>query len=159
MKGGGGGTEGGRCHDLTFFFFHYCSGSYCPAGTAEPYPCPPGTFGATDGLHNESSCTQCLAGSYCESYGLLDVEGDCSAGYYCPTGSDSRTEVICTTGDFCPTGSDIPVLCPEGTFNPYERLENSSQCTPCTEGSYCDTQGMHFFYFISILSPVRLGNT
>ncbi len=67
--------------------------------------------------------------------------GPCQEGYYCPVGSSSRTQVICTVGNYCPTTSDIPTACPEGTFNPYEGRMNESQCTPCTEGSYCQTQG------------------
>ncbi|XP_070552128.1 fibrillin-2-like [Ptychodera flava] len=117
-------------------------GSYCPEGTAEPYDCPPGTFGATEGLHNSSSCTPCLAGYYCESHGLLAAEGPCSPGYYCLEGSDSRTKVICTTGDYCPVQSDLPTPCPEGTFNPYLGLNSSDQCTPCTEGMYCEERGL-----------------
>ncbi|PIK35709.1 hypothetical protein BSL78_27465 [Apostichopus japonicus] len=117
-------------------------GYYCPEGTAEPFGCPPGTFGGTEGLHNTSSCTPCLAGYYCENYGLDSVQGECSDRYYCPEGSSSRTEVICTTGNYCPLGSDVPTACPEGTFNPYLGLNDTSQCTPCTPGSYCETQGL-----------------
>ncbi|PIK41162.1 hypothetical protein BSL78_21986 [Apostichopus japonicus] len=117
-------------------------GYYCPEGTAEPFGCPPGTFGGTEGLHNTSSCTPCLAGYYCEGYGLDSVQGECSDRYYCPEGSSSRTEVICTTGNYCPQGSDVPTACPEGTFNPYLGLNDTSQCTPCTPGSYCETQGL-----------------
>ena len=51
------------------------SGFYCPEGTAEPIQCPAGTFSNALGLHNVTECTLCLAGYYCESLNLTDVEG------------------------------------------------------------------------------------
>ncbi|XP_071505048.1 uncharacterized protein [Diadema antillarum] len=115
---------------------------FCPEGTAEPYPCPAGTFSAAVGLHNTSECTPCLAGYYCESVNLTETEGPCQPGYYCPVGSSSRTEVICTRGDYCPVNSDVPTGCPEGTFNPYLGQDAVEDCTDCTPGSYCETQGL-----------------
>ena len=31
----------------------------------------------------------------------------------------------------------------QGTFNPYFGLNDTAQCTPCTEGSYCDAAGLN----------------
>lgn len=31
----------------------------------------------------------------------------------------------------------------QGTFNPYAGLNSSDQCTPCTEGQYCETEGLN----------------
>lgn len=31
----------------------------------------------------------------------------------------------------------------QGTFNPYTGLNSSDQCTPCTEGQYCETEGLN----------------
>ena len=44
-------------------------------GTTNPILCPPGTFGATEGLRNVSECTPCNPGKYCAQYGLLTNEG------------------------------------------------------------------------------------
>lgn len=118
-------------------------GSYCPKGSEQPIPCIPGTYGASTGLANVSDCTQCTGGKYCELNGLLDVEGDCHQGYYCPLGSKLRREIICPTGHFCPTGSATPTKCLVATFNPYLGLNSSDQCTKCTPGDYCETQGLN----------------
>ncbi|CAH1789581.1 unnamed protein product, partial [Owenia fusiformis] len=121
-------------------------GSYCLEGTDNPSPCPVGTFGAIEGLRNSSECTPCTAGKYCDIQGITSVtvaERDCYAGYYCEEGSTVARQALCTPGHFCPTGSDIPTRCPEGTFNPYWGLNSTDQCTPCTQGQYCDTEGMN----------------
>ena len=62
-------------------------GYYCPVGTGADFQaCPAGTFGPTTGLTQESECTQCTGGKYCQLPGLSAVTGDCSAGYYCQSG-------------------------------------------------------------------------
>ncbi|XP_023933458.1 uncharacterized protein LOC106181652, partial [Lingula anatina] len=118
-------------------------GSYCPEGTAEPVPCPPGTFGGTDGLRNSSECTLCHPGMYCEQQGLLNNEGDCKAGYYCEEGSVSSRSALCTLGHYCPTQTAVPFRCPQGTFNTYYGLNSSEQCTQCTPGQYCGDEGLN----------------
>lgn len=45
-----------------------------------------GTFGATDRLSNETECTACTGGHYCDSQALTQPAGGCSAGYYCVSG-------------------------------------------------------------------------
>ena len=40
-------------------------GYYCPEGTANPVPCPKGTFGNITGLEAESDCVPCTPGYYC----------------------------------------------------------------------------------------------
>ena len=60
----------------------YCfTGSYCVASTdlipvTQGAPCPAGTYGAREGLEQESDCTTCDAGYYCETEGnnLLTVK-------------------------------------------------------------------------------------
>ena len=31
----------------------------------------------------------------------------------------------------------------QGTFSPYEGLNNTDQCTPCTPGDYCGAEGLN----------------
>ena len=81
-------------------------------GTEDPVPCPAGTYGAAVRLKAESECTQCTAGYYCTTPGLLAVEGQCEEGYYCETGSNSSQEYICPAGHYCGIGTDIPDRCP-----------------------------------------------
>jgi hypothetical protein len=65
------------------------SGSYCPAGSVFPTPCPPGTY--HDGLTvptelgAESECKKCPAGYACPRYGNRAIDYVmCLPGYYCP---------------------------------------------------------------------------
>ena len=47
------------------------AGSYCPLGTSNDneYLCPAGTFSNTTGLWNETQCTPCTPGYYCQGQG------------------------------------------------------------------------------------------
>lgn len=49
-----------------------CSGGfYCPSGSANQQPCPPGTYGNVSGLVEERQCTQCDPGMYCKETGTF----------------------------------------------------------------------------------------
>jgi hypothetical protein len=87
---------------------------YCPEGTADPIPCPDGTY-MTD--THADICLPCPPGHYCTTG---DVTDSCPPGYVCPEGTGE-------VWDFCPTG----------TFSGSPGLFNDSQCTACTGGSYC----------------------
>ena len=56
-------------------------GSYCPAGSGSPVPCPDGSF--TDTELNEE-CLACMPGHYCVNGVTPPVH--CPAGFYCPEG-------------------------------------------------------------------------
>ncbi|KPP71460.1 SCO-spondin-like [Scleropages formosus] len=86
---------------------------YCPAGTAQPLQCEPGTFmDATQA----TQCWSCPAGMYC----LAGTAHVCPAGFYCPenSGYDSKP-------------------CPEGTYSPDPGLTMASQCKECDGGHFC----------------------
>ena len=88
-------TGGTYCYDCPAGF--YCvnrdsadpcpTGYYCPQNTgADLQPCPSGTYNPVTGLRNESECTQCDGGAYCETLALSAPTGNCSGGYYCASG-------------------------------------------------------------------------
>ena len=87
---------------------------YCPEGTADPIPCPDGTY-MTD--THAAECWNCTAGHYCVSG---DTPEACPPGYYCPVG----TGVVWQS-------------CPRGTFSTATGLADAAQCTACTGGYYC----------------------
>ncbi|KAK2153850.1 hypothetical protein LSH36_283g03036, partial [Paralvinella palmiformis] len=62
-------------------------GHYCPTGSEEPIPCPPGTYGFSWRLSSEDLCTPCGAGKYCPSQNMTADGSDCWPGYYCRSGS------------------------------------------------------------------------
>ncbi|MGH0162299.1 UNVERIFIED_CONTAM: hypothetical protein FKN15_067495 [Acipenser sinensis] len=111
-------ATGGKCQE----------GYYCPAGSSEPIPCPPG--------------------AYCNGSGLSRPSGSCSAGYYCsggasqPNPTDKLTGNRCPPGSFCGFGSGDPQPCLPGTFSRVQGLVSESECLPCTEGFYCETAGL-----------------
>ncbi|KAK2847208.1 hypothetical protein Q5P01_010207 [Channa striata] len=111
-------STGGRCQ----------VGFYCPVGSSEPLPCPPGTF--------------------CNISGLALPMGPCSPGYYCRGGAteaspmNGETGNICPPGTYCPEGSEEPELCPAGTFSPALGATSEAGCQACTAGFYCKGPGL-----------------
>ena len=105
-----------------------CSaGYYCPIGGSVPIPCPGGQYCAGTGLQTSSG--NCTNGYYCISLATTpnpndSTGGPCSAGYYCPSGSVSKTP------------------CPAGTFNTLANQYQSSACSTCTQGFYCQGIGL-----------------
>ena len=85
----------------------------------------------------------CPAGTYLPTTGGTDVSSclTCEAGYYCDEGS--RAMSTCPAGSYCPEGlSNNPRPCPAGTFSEDIGLKLETDCTICTLGSYCDTEGL-----------------
>lgn len=125
-------------------------GFYCPTGSAEPLPCPPGTYRATEGAKSKSECTNCDGGKYCEFAGKSAVTGDCAAGYYCKTGSpfekpgddEPNKYGPCPKGSYCVAGTTNPVGCSEGTYNPSMFGESSADCLACPSTKYCKGTGL-----------------
>ena len=119
------------------------AGSYCVAGVTSPTFCPVGTYAPSGSLTQESDCTSCGAGSYCDTPGITAVSGSCAAGYYCLLASITATPVgqtygyLCPAGSYCPAGCTTPTACTAGTFNNYEGQSTSAGCIVCPEGFYC----------------------
>ncbi|XP_072885876.1 uncharacterized protein [Hemitrygon akajei] len=111
-------ATGGKCQP----------GFYCPEGSVEPIPCPPG--------------------AYCNDSGLSEPSGKCSPGYYCaggarqPQNTDGITGNICPRGSYCGPGSKKPTPCPPGTFSDIQALSDMSECLPCEAGFYCESPGL-----------------
>ena len=55
-------------------------GHFCPVGTADPEPCPKGTFNNGTGLEAIGDCIDCTPGMYCEEVGLTEPNGLCTQG-------------------------------------------------------------------------------
>ena len=70
------------------------------------------------------------------------------AGYHCIEGSstktpsDGTTGVPCPRGQYCVEGTPSPENCPPGSFGNATGLRKKDECTPCTEGMYCDNAGL-----------------
>nr|XP_048683105.1 signal peptide, CUB and EGF-like domain-containing protein 3 [Caretta caretta] len=78
-------ATGGKC----------LAGFYCPEGSLEPIPCPPGF--------------------YCQVSGLSEPSGKCAAGFYCTGGAASSKPMDGATGNICPLGTYCSeyLECPE----------------------------------------------
>ncbi|XP_037836575.1 multiple epidermal growth factor-like domains protein 11 [Kryptolebias marmoratus] len=137
------------CQDLGMMLPRPCErGFYCPSGSADPHPCPSGTYGNLSGLVEESQCTLCDPGMYCKGTGRTFPSGLCAEGFFCVGGafeqspSDNLTGSLCPPGYFCPVGTSVPKLCPKGTFSEQGGLVDSSQCQSCSPGFYCSESGL-----------------
>jgi hypothetical protein len=142
-------TAGSYCPKASYAPLLCPRGYYCPASTAEPIACGPGTFGDVAGLRQESECTLCSPGYYCETWALQAPTGLCTAGYFCVGGTNTSTPQrgygagnwtsgVCPRGYYCDMGSATPAACPVGSFNENEGGISSSACTSCTAGQYCE---------------------
>ncbi|CAM9191532.1 unnamed protein product, partial [Ectocarpus fasciculatus] len=96
------------------------AGHQCPEGSNLPLFCESGTYQVRQG---QTYCNPCAAGFYCQS--ALTGAEDCPVGHYCPEGTTYDTEFPC----------------PIGSYNAVTNLKNSSQCTACTPGAYCEAEG------------------
>lgn len=112
-------------------------GHYCEKGSDLPTSCDMGTFLAGSRATSKDQCSNCTAGSYCDSTGLPAVSGPCAPGYYCPGGQKDRTpsEYQCPKGHYCIEGSFEPARCANGT---YQDQTGSWECKECPTGYYCD---------------------
>lgn len=82
--------------------------------------CPPGTYGASHGLHTQL------------------CSGLCADGYYCPAGSSSQTQVQCgSSAVFCPTGSGQPLLAANGYYTVGLGLATMRAERECEPGHWC----------------------
>ena len=57
-------------------------GTWCEDGWSWPSNCPKGTYGHTDKLPSEASCTDCNPGQFCMVEGMTAPNGSCYAGEY-----------------------------------------------------------------------------
>lgn len=104
------------------------AGYYCPPGTQTEFenPCPVGTFSNSTGLYNESQCTLCTPGYYCDNPNMLEPAGQCNSGYNCTLAAiapnPSANGSQCPQGTYCVQGSSYPVNCPKGTYGSAPQL-------------------------------------
>jgi len=111
-------------------------GSYCPAQSISPIPCPPRTFSSAVGATNDTTCTPCTAGMYCPSVNLTAPAGFCAPGFYCPSMSlvPDPAEYSCPAGSYCSGGNSAPTPCPAGS---YQDQSQQAACKSCPARYYC----------------------
>ena len=102
-------------------------GYYCKTVSSQgtkhvrQYPCPAGTWTASDSLSDSASCSACTAGYYCPEGSYREYE--CPPGYFCET----------STGNFL----DSP--CAKGTYRAAPKGTSQADCAACPAGHYCNT--------------------
>ena len=120
-------------------------GFYCPEATSVPLPCPSGTYGASNGLHNRSQCTttpqgffsgigsttpeRCPMGSFASSSGQASC-APCIPGTYANS-TGSIMCPMCAPGHWC--SADMQIPCSENTYNPHPSVHLITNCTRCPE--------------------------
>lgn len=133
------------------------SGGYCPAGSSEPTKCPSGTYNNYTGATSPSDCKSCEPGYYCAGSSNPFPSGKCEAGFYCSGGSNTSTQFKVPKGHFSIEGASAPSPCVPGTYQPFIGQSfclncdpgyfcsafNTTDPTPCPEGSYCEESTVH----------------
>eukprot|EP01012_Entosiphon_sulcatum_P020572 TRINITY_DN2549_c0_g1_i18.p1 TRINITY_DN2549_c0_g1~~TRINITY_DN2549_c0_g1_i18.p1 ORF type:complete len:7257 (+),score=712.60 TRINITY_DN2549_c0_g1_i18:702-21773(+) len=112
-------------------------GHYCPAGSALPIPCPPGTFNRKTGAVSIQQCSICTGGKYCDQFALDAPTATCGPGFYCPDGTAEGESHYCPIGYYCPGGTASPVDCQSGS---YQDEEGQPGCKICPPSYYCDSK-------------------
>ena len=67
----------------------------------------------------------------------------CKPETYCPPGSSA--EIPCPQGFYCGDEMEVPIPCPKGTYHNTDistYLTSEADCTVCTEGYFCDGEGL-----------------
>lgn len=103
-------------------------GSYCPRGVTNAFLCPFETMSVETAARQVSDCRGCQPGYVCK-WGDRDYY-ECPKGSYCPV-DDERTNY-----------EEYEYKCPKGTYNPWQKKVWPDDCILCTEGYYCDREGM-----------------
>ena len=102
-------------------------GHYCAEGTAEPVPCPDGTYGPNDGNAAAEDCILCPAGHSCPA-GSANAN-NCTRGTYQPLMGE-RACLECTAGTYTDAVASVEChICGAGSYS-----SNVLSCLPCPVG-------------------------
>ena len=117
---------------------------YCPGGqssaTPKDYPCPQGHFCGEGSAYP----TPCGNGTY-QNASAQDSCLQCPAGFYCDPGEGTTVSPkLCPAGHYCLPGTSYKKTypCKARTYGPDMGFAFESQCVLCTNGSYCETDGL-----------------
>lgn len=138
------------------------AGFYCPEGTSDPVPCPPGSFNPLEGQDELADCRECYAGKACTQVALRAPDVDCMQGWVTASNSPQPHALlilwtcvlilpslslsfwpICLNLNrfVCPPGSSKPNAptnaCPPGTLSNRTDLTDHSQCQQCPARYAC----------------------
>lgn len=89
-------------------------GYYCIKGSAEPIPCPAGTYSNNKWRTSVDQCNDCPKNYYCPNVAATAVDytnHKCFPGFTCPEGSTHDRPVICPKGYKCPQDSADAIAC------------------------------------------------
>ena len=148
--------------------------NFCPVGTAQPLPCPDGTFGPRTGLPSAGECAACTGGYWCHagqrfpcavgSYTLQDSapanRTTLRACMACPEhattlgeGTSSLQGCVCDVNFMEDPNSHMVRLT---TAEPNVRA--SVRCVPCPVGAQCSELGTTLATLALKPNQWRLGN-
>ena len=116
-------------------------GSFCPAGSSLPTPCPAGVYGNATGLATPACSGPCSIGHYCPSGSTNETARACPPGAF---GSSSGLATAacsgaCAPGFWCPAGSTnaTAAACPPGTYGSSAGLQTSACSGQCPPSFWC----------------------
>ena len=134
----------------TLYYGNCTPGCGRPTGVDDCVPCGSGFYGSGDGI-----CRMCPPGRGGAALRASDINtacAPCALGSYTPHWG-STSCLTCPMGTFCADGYALseygllqaaplnggipmPVLCPVGTYNPYEGSTSPADCVACPPGTY-----------------------
>lgn len=112
-------------------------GHYCVDGIKSM--CPPGTFGASEGLYSEKCSGLCPAGHFCPQKSVNGTRHRCPSGRYGATEGlqTSACSGLCAAGYYCPEASThiFEKQCGAEHTSIYSNSSLNSNAVFCPEGS------------------------
>lgn len=110
------------------------AGTYCPAGTISPLPCPKGYY-CPDG-HAKYPCPP---GRYGSSTSLRSplCTGLCDKGYYCPSKSTNSKQIKCPVGFYGDTLGLTSELCSGECLDGYYCSDDQDNVSPTPSATKC----------------------
>ena len=127
---------------------HYCPTSITVDGSSQYHPAMgfPSVIGSTGPEE-----VACPSGTYLDETKGTDITSckNCRAGFFCLEGATEET--TCPAGHYCPAGDRdnassegniSPRPCLPGSFSDQVGLQAATDCTICTLGTFCNTEGL-----------------
>jgi len=93
------------------------------------------TVGATK---LKEACQPCLAGYYCNEYGLTDITNyKCPKGVFCPEGNSSKNAIHCSASTWSNLSAAVSLANCKSCINGIYCPQASTQQYTCPAGFYC----------------------
>jgi hypothetical protein len=126
---------------------HCEPGYFCPEGSPDHLPCPPGTINRLANQSSLAACLPCDAGYYCVAgTAEVGIAQECAPGYFCPNATEHDELIYGDEGVVIGSSGSKQSPCPGGTYRNTTKATTIEDCFGCPQGYYCpiDPTGASF---------------